>query len=121
MLQITHTGKLNYHLKVLGDLLVKDNQSGKYSLGEKGKIAVELLSKFQTTVNISEARRYLVTGLALVALLAIVILLAYVTQFVPSLSGLEQTLYGIGWAGVGLFAVWLFGKRSPLRVLLHRS
>ena len=24
ILQVTHTGKLNYHLKVLGDLVVKD-------------------------------------------------------------------------------------------------
>ena len=54
LLQVAHTGKLNYHLKVLGDLVVKDAQSGRYSLGEKGKIAVQLLTKFQTIAVVSE-------------------------------------------------------------------
>ena len=121
MLQIGHTGKLNYHLKVLGDLLVKDELTGRYSLGEKGKLALELLSKFQTVNSVKEARRSLVTGFMLVALLAVVILLSYVTQYVPSLSTIGQTLYAIGWAGVGLFAAWLFGRKSPLRSVLHKG
>jgi len=121
LLQITHTGKLNYHLKILGDLVVKDGQSGRYSLGEKGKLAVQLLSKFQTVTDESEARKTLVTGFSLVGLFAIIVLLAVLTQYVPSLSSVGQTLYAIGWAGVGLFAVWLFGKRSPLRIVLHRE
>jgi DNA-binding transcriptional ArsR family regulator len=121
LLQISHTGKLNYHLKILGDLLVKDSQSGRYSLGEKGKIAVQLLAKFQTMTDASEARRNLVTGVALVTLLAIVILLACLTQYVSGFSSIGQTLYAIGWAGVGLFSAWLFGKRSPLHILLHRN
>jgi hypothetical protein len=50
LLEISSTGKLNYHLKVLGDLLVKDEPSGRYSLSEKGKVAVEL-GKFQTVAN----------------------------------------------------------------------
>jgi DNA-binding transcriptional ArsR family regulator len=61
LLQIA-PGKLNYHLRVLGDLLVKDEQTGRYSLGEKGEIAVQLLSKFQTVIDSSEARKSLVTG-----------------------------------------------------------
>lgn len=121
LLQIAHTGKLNYHLKVLGDLVVKDAQNGRYSLGEKGKLAVELLSKFQTVTVASEVRRSLVTGFALVALIAAVLLLSYLTQYVPLLSSLNQTLYGLGWAGVGLFAAWLFGKHSPFHTLFHRE
>jgi DNA-binding transcriptional ArsR family regulator len=121
LLQITHTGKLNYHLKVLGDLLVKDNLNGRYSLGEKGKIAAQLLSKFQTLADESAARKNLMIGSALVALIAAVILLAYLTQYVIGFSGIGQTIYAVGWAGAGLFATWLFGKRSPLRVLLRRG
>jgi hypothetical protein len=121
LLQIGHTGKLNYHLKVLGDLLVKDEHTGRYSLGEKGKLAVELLSKFQTVNSVKEARRSLVTGFMLVALLAVVISLSYITQYVPSLSSIGQTLYGICWAGVGLFAAWLFGRKSPLHSVLYRG
>jgi hypothetical protein len=41
----TTTGLLNYHLKALGDLLVK-NEAGQYSLSEKGKVASRLLLEF---------------------------------------------------------------------------
>jgi hypothetical protein len=121
LLHISHTGKLNYHLKVLGDLLVKDEHTGRYSLGEKGTLAVALLSKFQTVTSVKEARRSLVTGLMFIALIAVVISLSYITQYVPCFSSIEQTLYGIGWAGVGLFGASLFSRKSPLRNLLHRG
>jgi hypothetical protein len=41
---ITNTGKLNYHLKILGNLIQKDD-SKKYSLSDKGKLAVQFLEK----------------------------------------------------------------------------
>lgn len=44
-LGIVSTGTLNYHLKVLGDLLEKD-ETEKYRLSEKGKIASNLLTQF---------------------------------------------------------------------------
>jgi DNA-binding transcriptional ArsR family regulator len=44
-LGIVSTGTLNYHLKVLGDLLSK-NADGKYTLTEKGKLASRLLLEF---------------------------------------------------------------------------
>jgi DNA-binding transcriptional ArsR family regulator len=44
-LGIISTGTLNYHLKVLGDLLEKD-QEEKYKLSEKGKLASRLLTEF---------------------------------------------------------------------------
>ena len=39
------TGLLNYHLKVLTELLEK-NESGQYILTEKGKLASQLLLEF---------------------------------------------------------------------------
>ncbi len=39
------TGKFNYHLKVLGDLIAKD-PDGKYVLTEKGQLAAQFLQKF---------------------------------------------------------------------------
>ena len=42
---ITNTGKFNYHLKVLGDLISK-NQNGSYFLSEKGQLAIKLLQKY---------------------------------------------------------------------------
>jgi predicted transcriptional regulator len=44
-LGIVSTGMLNYHLKVLGDLIFK-NDNGQYALTEKGKLASRLLTEF---------------------------------------------------------------------------
>lgn len=43
--EVDNTGKLNYHLKILGDLICK-NGSGKYLLTEKGQLASQILLKF---------------------------------------------------------------------------
>jgi len=45
LVKVTSTGKFNYHLKVLGDLIDK-NQNGKYGLTEKGQMIAQLLQKF---------------------------------------------------------------------------
>lgn len=37
-LEITNTGKINYHLKIL-DALLSKNETGQYTLTEKGKLA----------------------------------------------------------------------------------
>ena len=42
IVKVVSTGKFNYHLKILGDLIEKD-QNGKYGLTEKGKMAAQLL------------------------------------------------------------------------------
>jgi hypothetical protein len=44
-LEISNTGRLNYHLKVLSDLLMKRGD-GQYMLSEKGKRALCLLLEF---------------------------------------------------------------------------
>lgn len=41
-----NTGKFNYHLKILADLIQK-SESGKYSLTEKGKLAAQFLQTFK--------------------------------------------------------------------------
>ena len=45
ILDTAHTGKLNYHLKVLGDLIAKDESTSKYQLTQKGDLASQLLTK----------------------------------------------------------------------------
>jgi hypothetical protein len=45
LLEVTNTGKLNYHLKILNDLIQK-GEDGKYSLTERGELASQLLQKF---------------------------------------------------------------------------
>ncbi len=44
-LSITNTGKVNYHLKVLGELIQKQ-ENGQYALSEKGTLAAKLLREF---------------------------------------------------------------------------
>jgi hypothetical protein len=53
-LQITNTGKLNYHLKLLNDLVAK-NEQGAYALTERGKAAAELLDKFPSQITGSKS------------------------------------------------------------------
>ena|SRR2546426_5237155 len=53
LLEIEHTGKLNYHLKLLGDLISKDD-NGRYSLTEKGRLAVQIASKFQPASGLNK-------------------------------------------------------------------
>jgi hypothetical protein len=43
--EASNTGKFNYHLKILGDLIAKDAE-GKYVLSEKGQLAAQFLQKF---------------------------------------------------------------------------
>lgn len=45
IVEVANTGKLNYHLKILGDLVEKD-EYGKYRLTVKGQLASQFLSKF---------------------------------------------------------------------------
>jgi len=45
LLEITNTGKFNYHLKILGNLIEK-GEDGKYRLTERGQLASQLLQKF---------------------------------------------------------------------------
>ena len=57
---VSNTGKFNYHLKILGDLIEKD-QNGRYTLTEKGRMAAQLLQKFpekkpqQTILSMADA------------------------------------------------------------------
>ena len=55
-LEIVSTGTLNYHLKILGDLLTK-NETGHYMLTEKGKLASRLLIEFPEPDNELQAKR----------------------------------------------------------------
>ncbi len=57
-LGISSTGTLNYHLKILGELLTK-NGGGQYVLTEKGKLASRLLLEFPEEDNqLREKRKW---------------------------------------------------------------
>lgn len=56
-LEVVSTGLLNYHLKVLGDLLSK-NEEEKYILSEKGKLASRLLLQFPEDNQVGKKPRW---------------------------------------------------------------
>ncbi len=60
LVEVANTGKFNYHLKILADLIMKD-ENGKYGLSDKGQLAVQFLQKFggkgveQTPLRMADA------------------------------------------------------------------
>jgi hypothetical protein len=83
--QIGSTGLLNYHLKVLGVLLVK-NEAGQYQLSEKGKLAFKLITEFPEENNQAQRRRnqkllHTVFGIGNVVYLSAVLWFYFTGQF----------------------------------------
>jgi DNA-binding transcriptional ArsR family regulator len=96
-LEVVSTGLLNYHLKVLGDLLEKDVK-GRYLLSEKGHLASQLLIEFPyegTLVKMRRWERKYWKG-AIFVLMGILIgsLAAYLLGYI-SVSTLYLSLLGI--------------------------
>jgi DNA-binding HxlR family transcriptional regulator len=79
---VSSTGTLNYHLKVLSELLTKD-ETGQYMLTEKGKLASKLLLEFPERENQEQVknkwwRRFWVVAIVLqVAVLAVALSLYF--------------------------------------------
>lgn len=65
VLSITNTGRLNYHLKALGDLITKDSE-GRYRLTEKGKLAANMLKTFPERTRNGSSHLRKVVSLVLV-------------------------------------------------------
>jgi len=75
LLQITNTGRLNYHLKALGSLISKD-EGGRYRLTEQGRQAADLLRTFPERVPPERKLTGLKVTLAVVLILTGVLLIA---------------------------------------------
>ncbi len=65
-LGIVNTGKLNYHLKVLDDLVTK-NAEGLYFLTEKGKLSARLLEEFKEKKSPSQVEAAFPKGFMILA------------------------------------------------------
>jgi DNA-binding transcriptional ArsR family regulator len=82
--QAGSTGLLNYHLKIIGDLLVK-NQDGQYQLSEKGKLAHKLIVEFPEVSNQAQKRRnqrllIAILGVGQIVYLSILLVFYYMGQ-----------------------------------------
>jgi len=80
ILRITNTGRLNYHLKTLGDLVAKDGE-GKYHLTDQGQLAVKLLKTFAERVTSSEKNRLSALKI-IVSIVLILVSILLVASFV---------------------------------------
>jgi hypothetical protein len=89
LLQITNTGRLNYHLKALENLISKDNE-GKYRLTDRGQLAVNLLRTFPERAP-AEKKLSILKMTVVVVLILIGILL--IASFAIAVIGLSGTSY----------------------------
>jgi hypothetical protein len=95
-LQITSTGKINYHLKILSDLLAK-NEAGQYTLTEKGKLASRLLLEFPEESRRGKPkwwRRFWLESLIFIVSFATIFSAAYVLGYI-NLYSLYQNIISI--------------------------
>jgi hypothetical protein len=143
--EVLSTGLLNYHLKVLGDLLQK-NENGKYVLSEKGQLAHKVLTEFPSkqskpvdkriwaiftiaSVTIALLNGYFI-GIPLERTIAIVVILLLTTGFAfyirvrPSTSTNRVFFIAVGTFVLG-FVFWaivvLLMNGSGLRYQLSRA
>ena len=76
-LGIANTGKLNYHLKTLGELVSK-REDGQYVLTEKGKLALRLMQEFGEKKSQSQIEAEFPKGLVILASLTSVVYVSVV-------------------------------------------
>jgi DNA-binding transcriptional ArsR family regulator len=122
-MELVSTGLLNYHLKVLGDLLVKDD-AGKYLLSEKGNLALKLISEFpevnQEHKRMWRRRAYIAIGIGQVAYFTIALtffFLGYIDLF-----RLSTTTSAVIIATITIYFMWRTGGSMPApgSSLMHR-
>lgn len=107
-LKIINTGKLNYHLKILNDLLAK-NESGSYQLTEKGLLAAKLLQDFpepnkQLTAKKKYWRRFWFAAIILDLSFLTISLILYFLGFMDT-GQILRTMIGFSF---GLFFLYFF-------------
>ena len=109
--EVGSTGRLNYHLKVLGELLQK-NENGQYTLTEKGKLASQLLIEFpdkkvssQTEVHLS--RRMVIVGIITYSIFATGFLALYVQRVMNLSTLLPNLVIATGFLGIFLVSLIL--------------
>jgi hypothetical protein len=103
------TGLLNYHLKVLGDLLTK-NESGQYMLSEKGKLASRILMEFPAESNQIQKKRAQKIFWTILALGQVALLISMLTLYSLKIIDFARLVQGIIGFVTGMFLAF-FGYR----------
>ena len=110
-LGIVSTGLMNYHLKVLGDLLRK-NEAGRYMLSDRGKLAAKLLVEFPDENNqLAKKRRQRIfwtiagTGQIMIFVTVLVLYLAGSVDFSRLVQTTVAAIFGVALAFLG-YRMW---------------
>jgi hypothetical protein len=114
-LQITSTGKINYHLKILSNLLTK-NEAGQYTLTEKGTLASRLLLEFPEGNNELRTkkiwwRRFWVVAILLQAVWLSIFLALY---FLGSIDFYHMALSLVGFTSGIIFLYFFYRMIRPI-------
>lgn len=97
-LGIASTGKLNYHLKILNELIMK-REDGQYVLTDKGKLAVKLLAEFGERKSQAQTEAPFPRGYMIV-----------VSLFSVAIIGVDFGLFLFGSITVSQFAEYLLAS-----------
>ena len=111
LLEITNTGKFNYHLKILADLIQKEDD-GRYSLTERGQLASQLLQKFpEKTI---EAKSLSIADALLIGIVGFLLLFSFPLMYFPvaglAVSAFLLTIYEFTVPGTVMW--WLTVRRA---------
>jgi hypothetical protein len=111
LLEITNTGKFNYHLKILADLIQKEDD-GRYSLTERGQLASQLLQKFpEKTI---EAKSLAMADALLIGIVGFLLLFSFPLIYFPvagfAVSAFLVTIYEFIVPGTVMW--WLTVRRA---------
>jgi DNA-binding transcriptional ArsR family regulator len=103
-LEVVSTGLLNYHLKVLDDLLAKDEEE-KYVLSEKGKLASRLLLEFPDDNNIRKKptwwRKFWIAEAIVIPIYSAINIALYFRGYIDAAALYNLTLGGFACIGIG--------------------
>jgi hypothetical protein len=111
LLEITNTGRFNYHLKILADLIEK-GEDGKYRLSERGQLAYQLLQKFPEKT--AEAKPLGMGDVLLIGIVGFILLFAF-----PGMYWITGLFLLVGFLGLifellvpGAVMWWLTVRRT---------
>ena len=111
LLEITNTGKFNYHLRILADLIQKEDD-GRYSLTERGQLASQLLQKFPEKAI--EAKSPTMADALLIGIVGFLLLFSFPLIYFPvagfAVSAFLVTVYEFTVSGAVMW--WLTVRRA---------
>jgi DNA-binding HxlR family transcriptional regulator len=128
-LGIVSTGRLNYHLKILSELIMK-REDGEYTLTEKGRLASRLLQEFaDKQSNYPVEKEYTAKWFYyLASILGMIFVIGYLISYLSGIINLSQLVlsFVIFFSTVTFFLVVLISRKfrnkwSPQRQIIAKE